>query len=204
MSLEFSKGDILFLQRILAVGGFYAGPLDGKWNKDIDAAEKAFDAKYLQIRNSDGEFDVRSEKNIMTMFPQTQTAARQLLAAAKNFKYAVKIISGTRTYAEQNALFAIGRTVQTSKPKVTNARGGQSNHNFCIAWDIGLFDKATGAYFTKTKPYQEFAAFVKPHLTGVEWGGDWTSFRDPPHYQMATGKTLKNVRSLFEAGKAFF
>jgi peptidoglycan L-alanyl-D-glutamate endopeptidase CwlK len=41
-----------------------------------------------------------------------------------------KIISGTRTYGEQNELFAQGR--MKPGPIVTRARGGQSNHKFGV------------------------------------------------------------------------
>lgn len=48
--------------------------------------------------------------------------------------------SGLRTYEEQNALYAQGRTAPGNK--VTNAKGGFSNHNFGIAFDIGIFEGA--------------------------------------------------------------
>lgn len=41
---------------------------------------------------------------------------------------------GYRTYGEQMALWAKGRTV--AGPKVTNAKGGQSAHNFGLAVDF--------------------------------------------------------------------
>lgn len=206
MSLGFSKTDILFVQRILAVAGFYAGPLNGKWNKDLDKAEEKFDVRFEKIKVAEGAVDPRSEKNISTMIPKTQVMARRALKAVAGFKYNCKIISGTRTYAEQNALYAIGRSVKGKK--VTNARGGQSNHNFCIAWDVGLFSKATGNYLTgataaEAKAYRDMAAIVKSKVPGLEWGGDWKSFKDQPHYQVATGMSLSQVRALFEKGKPF-
>src|SRR6516225_1148556 len=108
-----------------------------------------------------------------------------------------RIISGTRTYAEQDLLFA-------KKPKVTNAKGGQSNHNFGIAWDLGIFEN--GKYYEgntkkEDKAYVDTGALVKTKVSGLEWGGDWTTFIDKPHYQLATGKTVAQVRALFEKGK---
>jgi peptidoglycan LD-endopeptidase CwlK len=206
MSLNFSKKDVLFFQRILAVSGFYGGPLNGKWNKDVDKAEAKFNERFNKIMAAEGAVDTRSERNIMTMIPKSQVLARRFLKVAAGFKYNCRIISGTRTYAEQNALYAIGRTVKGKK--VTNARGGRSNHNFCIAWDVGLFDKTTGRYLTgataaESKAYRDLAALVKSKAGGLEWGGDWKSFKDQPHYQVATGKSLSQVRALFEKGKPF-
>lgn len=85
-----------------------------------------------------------------------------------------------RTPAEQDELYAIGRT----KPgaKVTNARGGASYHNsmpsraFDIAfvtmnkkldWSPHLFDK--------------MGAILMP--LGVEYGGSWKKLKDRPHFQ---------------------
>ena len=109
------------------------------------------------------------------------------------------LLSGTRTYIEQNRLYAL-------RPKVTNAHGGQSNHNFGIAVDVGLFLNGkymTGANRTEDKAYADFAALVKRDVHDIEWGGDWVSFKDAPHYQYKTGKTLDEVRKLFEAGASF-
>ncbi|HUQ94203.1 MAG TPA: M15 family metallopeptidase, partial [Bryobacteraceae bacterium] len=59
-------------------------------------------------------FDERTEKNIATLTPRTQLAARRFMekavAAMQPEGIDVRIISGTRTYAEQNALYAKGRT----------------------------------------------------------------------------------------------
>jgi len=110
----------------------------------------------------------------------------------------VRILSGTRTYAEQDVLYRKGRFGDTS-PIVTKAKGGHSNHNFGIAWDIGIFD--SGKYLGSSPLYAQAAAVGK--VPGIEWGGDWTSFVDQPHYQLATGTTLAAVRTSFEVGTAF-
>ncbi|MFX6907595.1 M15 family metallopeptidase, partial [Acinetobacter baumannii] len=85
-----------------------------------DAEEKFF-KKYEAIKKKLGEFDVRTERNIQMMIPEAQVKAREFMNAVKG-PLTYRIISGTRTYDEQNALFA-------KRPKVTNAKGGQSNHN---------------------------------------------------------------------------
>ena len=207
MSLPIVRKDVLFFQRILAVSGHYTGPLDGKWTAAVDAAERAFNAETLALRTELGAFDARSERNIETLIPGAQRLARLFLRAAAGFPFEARIISGTRTYAEQDALYAIGRTVQKNKRPVTNARGGQSNHNFSIAWDIGLF-AADGRYLTgankaEQRAYADMGARIKAGVPGLEWGGDWTGFVDPPHYQVVTGRSLAEVRRLFEAGEAF-
>ncbi len=98
--------------------------------------------------------------------------------------------------------------ILTNRSPVTNARGGRSNHNFGVAWDIGLFDAAgkyyTGANAAERKAYADLGTAIKAKVANLEWGGDWKTFVDMPHYQLATGnKSTADVRLLFEAGKPF-
>jgi peptidoglycan L-alanyl-D-glutamate endopeptidase CwlK len=200
MSERLFKTDVLFLQRILSVAGFYDGPLNGKFTAATDAAEDAFFKKYEQIKLQLGEFDPRTESCIQMMIPEAQTKAREFMNAVKAEPLTYKLISGTRTYAEQDALFK-------KRPRVTKAKGGQSNHNFGIAWDVGIFEN--GKYYEgktakEDKAYVKLGALIKQKVAGVEWGGDWESFVDKPHYQLATGKSVKQLRTLLEKGKSFF
>jgi peptidoglycan L-alanyl-D-glutamate endopeptidase CwlK len=84
---------------------------------------------------------------------------------------------------------------------VTKARGGQSWHNFGLAWDIGIFDG--GRYLGDSPLYVQAAQIGRDG--SLEWGGDWTGFVDRPHYQQLPGALrLAEVRSRFEAGQTFF
>ena len=139
-------------------------------------------------------FDERSEINLATLHPAMQKAMRGFLGVAKvicaKVGCDVKIISGTRNYMEQDALFARGRT--TPGKKVTNAAAGHSNHNFGIAADIGIF---RGKEYCGEHPlYHELGTLGKS--LGMEWGGDW-KFVDEPHYQLrpawAKGMTERDM-----------
>jgi hypothetical protein len=35
----------------------------------------------------------------------------------------------------------------------------------------------------------------------IEWGGNWKSFKDYPHFEYKTGKTLAQLRQLVNEGK---
>ena len=198
MSATLLPDEIKFMQRMLCSAGCYTGPKNGVWSQAVDAAEAQLKTIADQIAAQLGQFDDRSERCIRTLHPKAQRAAREFLTAARGAGIDARIISGTRTYAEQDALYKRGRFGDTS-PRVTNAKAGQSNHNFGIAWDIGIF--AAGKYLTTKTPYKE-AAKHKP--ASVEWGGDWVSFPDPPHYQLSVGgKSLADVRTCFEGGQPF-
>jgi peptidoglycan LD-endopeptidase CwlK len=204
MSSPLLKSDVLFAQRLLSSAGYYNGPLDGKWSTAMDKAEIDFDADYDKLRGKLGSFDPRTEKAIATLLPPAQQAARKFMTLAKT-KFDVKLLSGLRTYAEQNALFAQGRTKPGSI--VTKARGGFSNHNFGIAWDVGIF--VNGKYLTgrnaqEEAQYKNLAALIMPKLGDVlTWGGDWKTIQDRPHYQLKAGDDVKRCRKLLEQGKAY-
>lgn len=200
MSHRLFPDDVLFLQRLLSCSGLYRYRLDGDYGPRTDEAETAFEAKCEVIAVAEGRFDARSEGNIRGLQPDAQTLARRSLKAVRARLAAdgkdARILSGTRTYAEQNALFRQGRFGNPGKI-VTNARGGQSWHNFGLAWDIGIFDG--GAYVTKSGPYDAVSGAGK--VAGVEWGGDWAGFADPPHYQkVPPGQKISVARSVFESG----
>ena len=115
-----------------------------------------------------------------------------------------------RTFAEQDGLFAQGRT----KPGaiVTKAKGGQSYHNYGLAIDIVLLvdkDKngtfETASWDLKTdfdgdgkSDWQEVVAIFKRY--GYEWGGDW-KFLDAPHFQKTLGKSIAELQVLHNTGK---
>ena len=198
MSAPVMPEDVKFVQQMLCSAGCYSGPRNGVWSADVDRADVRFEGLSNTLATTLGTFDPRSEKCIRTLHPKAQEAARIFLKAAQAAGFDARIISGTRTYAEQDALFKIGRPPDTTSKIVTKAKAGESNHNFGIAWDIGLFDH--GAYVTAEKPYRDVSAFCP---AGVEWGGNWVSFRDIPHYQLAVNRTLREIRACFEQGTPF-
>jgi len=201
MSYALLKSDILFYQRFLKANGFYPYKLDGTWGPKTNAADAAFLKQSQEIATQYGTFDGRTESNIITLTPKAQVLARRFLKILKEAGKDVRVLSGTRTYAEQDVLYKKGRNGST-EPRVTNAKGGQSNHNFGIAWDIGLFE--AGKYITTDSKYKALAPLVLPKLAELEWGGNWKSFPDMPHYQhKAISESVAVIRGAFEAGTAY-
>ena len=191
--------DVLFFQRLLKAEGLYNGKLDGIWGPLTEAASNEFEEKSKQIKEEIASFDSRTEAHIRSLLLKAQREARVFMKKVLDAGINAKIISGTRTYAEQNNLFRQGRFGNPG-PVVTKARGGRSNHNFGIAWDIGIFT-TTGGFITLDKAYD------KPAEVGLsetlEWGGNWRSFVDKPHYQLKVGEKITIVRARFEAGENF-
>lgn len=123
-------------------------------------------------------------------------AANNLLGKGVRLRFA----SVFRSAKEQNALYAIGRT----KPgrKVTNAKGGESFHNYGLAFDIVLLydNDGNGTFETASwdtlrdgdkdgvADWMEIVKYFKSK--GWTWGGDFKSFKDKPHFQKTFGYSI--------------
>lgn len=144
--------------------------------------------------------DERSEKAIATLLPEVRPYARALIHRAAARGITIKITSGTRTYAEQDALYAKGN--------VTKARGGYSNHNFGIAFDVTMFNGATPVW---ESPAYKAVGAIGADL-GLDWGGNWKSFKDEPHFQLRPAwardlserEMLAELRARKASGKGVF
>lgn len=149
--------------------------------------------------------DERSAKNVATLHTKVQQLFRnwiaecQIVAAAHGYEY--KAISGNRTWEEQAKIYAQGRTAPGKI--VTNAKPGYSNHNYGIAVDMGVFK--AGKYLDASNPSEAEAFHRKAaqiaEKYNIEWGGSWKSFKDYPHFEYKTGKTLSQLRQLVTEGK---
>jgi len=157
--------------------------------------------------------DQKTLERIQLLHPKLRDEALELydeILASLTGSAICRFAYTLRTFAEQDALFAQGR----SKPGkvVTNAKGGQSYHNYGLAIDIVLIlDKDKNGTFEtaswdvksdfdgdKKADWMEVVQIFKRY--GFEWGGDW-KFLDLPHFQKSFGKSIYELKSLHAAGK---
>lgn len=122
--------------------------------------------------------DPQSEKHIATLMPEVRPLARALVHKAAAMGMQIRIISGFRTYEEQAALYAQGRSAPGRV--ITNARPGYSNHNFGIAFDVGVFEGKR--YLGESPKYKAVGALGMD--IGLDWGGSWKTRVDEPHFQL--------------------
>ncbi len=110
--------------------------------------------------------------------PELKKRILALIALAKADGFDVRPTQGLRTVEEQNALYAQGRT----KPgkKVTNANGGQSNHNFGCAVDLGFY--TNGQIDWTDSLYNHIGKWASK--VGLDWGGNWKTIKDRPHVEL--------------------
>lgn len=144
--------------------------------------------------------DTATSKRIALLHPSVREEVTKIIQecdAALTGRAKVRITQGLRTFKEQEDLYAIGRT----KPgkKVTNAKAGQSIHNYGFAVDICMIIDGKVASWDHKKDwdndktadwYECVKIFAK---YGWDWGGNWKSFKDIPHFEK---KGLNSWRKL--------
>lgn len=169
-------------QRALKFAGFYKGQLDGLTGPLTREAAAQWAESHRQLRTRYGMLDKRTEDNLLTLQPLAALKIRQMMTALRGLGD-WRLICGLRTYAEQDKLYA-------KRPKVTNAMGGQSMHNFGLAADVCLFVDGRDIWAPSEGPdsiYKPVAALARK--LGLVWGGDWRSPYDPGHVQLGSIST---------------
>jgi hypothetical protein len=142
-----------------------------------------------------------SHERLSRCHPALTSRGRAMLDLCAQAGVNLLVTQGLRTWEEQDALYAKGRTAAPIGKKyiVTNARGGSSYHNFGLAFDIVVLDSIGKANWDTSHPGWKIAA-ERGKSVGLEWGGDWKSFKDLPHFQYTAGLGLAECRSLHTKG----
>jgi RHS repeat-associated protein len=151
------------------------------------------------LRHPDGVGSARDAKILAGLHPFVANLGAAHLELMETFGLNAFLIEGFRDYAQQEEKHAQGRT--TPGRIVSHARAGESFHNFGLAYDIGIRDQL-GRYEKDGSDPRYGTAGFSGELIGLEWGGRWRGRRfDPSHFQYRGGRSLHEVRSLFERGK---
>lgn len=135
------------------------------------------------------------------LHPDLQIKLEKLKSECKKQGLIIGISETLRTVAEQDKLYAQGRT----KPgaKVTNAKGStySSMHQWGVAFDFFRND-GKGAYVDNDGFFTKVGKIGKS--IGLEWGGDWRNPVDKPHFQLPDwGSTPTKLKSKYKTPEAF-
>lgn len=135
------------------------------------------------------------------LYPKVAKLRDQLKTIMAAVGHPIIVTDEFRSYAEQDALYEQGRT----KPGaiVTNAKGGESMHNFRTAFDIAF---TTSSGITYDGPWEMTARIAE--ALGLSWGGwstkgsndgeevaGWPGFIDKPHFEFTAGYTLQDFQN---------
>ena len=140
-------------------------------------------------------------RDITLCHPRLQKLAAELAKKCAAQGLQIKIGETFRTVAEQDALYAQGRTAPGNI--VTNAKGTSYNsfHQWGTAFDIYRND-GQGAYNESGKFFERVGAIGTS--IGLEWGGNWKSIVDKPHFQLPDwGSSTSGIKKLYKNPNEF-
>jgi peptidoglycan LD-endopeptidase CwlK len=188
---------VMHVQKQLNINGYNVGYPDGWYRTSTTGSVQSFQQKNglqplgifdprtrrkLFNPHSQDNMDKRQSSNDLTsLHPYVAMLARRFLELTRMQNLDVRITTAFRSWDESDRLFAQGRT--TTGPIVTNARGGDSYHNWGLAFDAAPIEN--GQVSNDIQKY-----FSLGHIgeqLGLKWGGTFKSIVDYPHFQYTFG-----------------
>lgn len=115
--------------------------------------------------------------DVSKLNPTLKNLMNKFLSACKAQGIDLIVTQGYRSVEEQNALYAQGRTAPGKI--VTNAKGGESQHNQGKAFDVCFLINKKASYSGDWNKI----GMIGRNL-GLTWGGDWKQFSDRPHFEI--------------------
>ena len=146
--------------------------------------------------------DAISEARLKDIYPALASKVRMMHDILELEGIEIRVTQGLRSWTEQNALYAQGRTAPGKI--VTNCKGGYSYHNFGLAVDCvpsthsptEPFDPDWNASHPAWKRMSDIGLSL-----GLESGATWRTFPDAPHFQLQgrfpVGAPDGEVRQIF-------
>lgn len=148
-------------------------------------------------------------RNVKDLHPKLQPLVEELKALCLKNGIKIGISECLRTTAEQDALYAKGRTAPGKI--VTNCKGStySSLHQWGVAFDFYLIMDVDGdgstsddAFNNSTKLFNKVGALGKS--IGLRWGGDFKSIVDTPHFQLPDwGDTATKLKKQYGTPEKF-
>lgn len=129
-------------------------------------------------------------KSLSDLTPQCQLKAEQFIHSCEKAGITILIYCTYRSNEEQDELYKIGRTLPGKI--VTNARGGDSMHQYHVAFDWVPMVNGKPAW-NDTVLYTK--AGIIAESVGLEWSGRWSGkMKEQAHCQYTEGKTLEQFK----------
>jgi len=134
-----------------------------------------------------------NSRSLDDLHPKVKDLAEKFISVCKEHGFEILIYSTYRDIEAQNKIYAQGRTI--AGKIVTNAKGGQSFHNYRVAFDW-VPTIAGKPLWSDATAYLKCAELGE--ALGLEWAGRWKSFKETAHLQYTGGLSLAD----FQAGKS--
>ena len=135
-----------------------------------------------------------NSRAINDLVPAVASRCHAFIAACHLAGVDVLITSTYRDFESQDALYAQGRTAPGKK--VTNAKGGDSIHNYMRAFDFCPMRNGKPVWGTSGddgKLWEKCG--IIGEACGLEWAGRWSKFKEMAHMQYLGGMTLEELKA---------
>jgi len=132
-----------------------------------------------------------NSRNLDDLLPIVQKKVKSFIDLCHTNGIDILVTSTYRDNESQNALYAQGRT--TPGKKVTNAKAGESWHNYRCAIDVVPLRNGKPVWDGNDPIWQKVGQYGRE--AGLEWAGDWKRFKELAHFQYTGGKTLAQLRA---------
>jgi len=139
-----------------------------------------------------------SLSQLRTLQPTVQPIFDAFLAQCEAAGIPCDVVEGERTFAKQAALYQQGVDNDPSTPKVTNAKPGDSYHQYKLALDVVPRAYKNMPEWNPSGPLWERIGQIG-EAAGLTWGGRWGS-PDKPHFHFA-GAPLAELKAYWEKFK---
>jgi len=132
-----------------------------------------------------------NSRDLNELLPVVKSKAEAFIETCKQNDIDLLVTSTYRDIESQNELYAQGRTKDGKI--VTNAKGGESFHNYRCALDVVplVFGKPD---WDGSHPVWKKVAEIGESI-GLEWAGNWKSFKEQAHFQFTNGLTLADLKA---------
>lgn len=131
-----------------------------------------------------------NSRNLDDLLPSVKGRAEKFIEACKEEDIELLVTSTYRDLDSQTALYEQGRT----RPGkiVTNARAGQSFHNYRCAIDVVPLVNGKCVWDDE---YLWSKIGLIGESCGLTWAGRWTSFKETAHFQYTGGLTIAQLEA---------
>ncbi len=127
---------------------------------------------------------LQQTKDIDALLPEVKEKAVLFIGECQKQGLNIRITDTFRTPEKQNELYARGRTI--AGPRVTNAKAGQSYHNWGLAFDVCFL--GTVPYPPQMEQWRRIGRIGED--CGFIWGG---SFGDYGHFEYHPTEELSQI-----------
>ena len=132
-----------------------------------------------------------NSRSLDELIPEAKERVEKFIALCKEHNIDLLVTSTYRDAESQNALYAQGRTAPGKI--VTNAKAGDSWHNWRCAVDVVPLVNGKPDWDGSHPVWAEIGRLGKE--AGLEWAGEWHSFKELAHFQYTGGLTLAQLKT---------